>query len=216
MRPEWTPSFSERMLIRLARWITRKAVGSVSDAVVHEAVRSLGVIGWFRYTMTTAKIVGKLQREFGEAEAQFIISLSSLLLGCGYCTYGHALAGSLLWFRDKGAVHPLDPSVMSELIELSDAEIIQRVEALLDDAEHEALRRLARRIYRLALEKEQAGNHQDELLDACMWIWRWTTESTIVEGISIKPEDAQPLHPIGHDQTIRARYHAALAGRSTA
>ncbi|MEM9462436.1 MAG: hypothetical protein AAGF11_50270 [Myxococcota bacterium] len=215
MRVAWTPSLGERMLIRLGHWITLKTIGSVSDAVVYESVRTLGVAGWFRYMMTTAKVVGKLQREFGEAEAQFIISLSSLLIGCGYCTYGHALAGSLLWFRDKGAVHPLDPNAMSELIDLSDAEIIQRVEALLDDTQHETLRRLARRIYRLFLEQERDWNPQDELLEDCMWIWRWTTESTIVEGISIKPEDAQPLHPIAHDPTIRARYRAALVGRST-
>lgn len=209
MNAKWTPTLAERMFLSAYDVIGQLAVGYSSRVVNTELVRTMGLRGALHHLRTTMKVVGELQDAFGHHTAQYLVGLSSLFIGCGFCTYNHILAGALIWFRDEGSLHPLDPHFVSRLFELRDKEIDQELRATLTAPEHQRLLELTLRMHALYLEEVEPETDDDALLEACLWIWRWTTECSIVEGITFAPEDAHPLHAVGRDRKLRERYELA-------
>lgn len=208
MITDWKPNLVERMFLRTIDVLGKLSVGHSNPVVNAELVRTMGVRGSIQHMTATLKVTNKLQEAFGHSNAQYLIGLSSLFIGCGFCTYSHVLSGALLWFRDEGSLHPLDPHVVSELFAMRDKEIALRLESLLAAPEHQRLRQLVSRMHKLYLEEVDDTHEDDALLEACLWIWRWTTECSIVVGITFEPDDAHPIHAVGRDRKLRERFEA--------
>ena len=180
-------------------------------AVTNEYVRIMGLRGFFRYMKFVTRFIQRVEPVFGEANTQTLLGLASLMAGCGYCGYGHTLAGALLLFRDTETLHPVHPSSIEALFELKDHEIMARLDALLSAPGHEDLRRQLNRMYRIYLGELEPETEEDALLKELMDFWRWTIECTIVEGVSLSPADSTSPHPVGGDRRLRERYEAARA-----
>ncbi|MBK8260793.1 MAG: hypothetical protein IPK80_05580 [Nannocystis sp.] len=175
-----------------------------------EAIRSLGVRGYMRWSMTTGKVMKALATALGEAEAQFVIGFAGLWLGCGYCGAGHVHAGNLLVFRDRGALTPLSDAALRELYETPDEAAAAKIAALLSDPSYARLRGLLLRLYALR-GGARPDQPEDAALAAALSCWEWVTECTIVAGLEMPLEAVPPLTPLFKDKALRERYAAARA-----
>jgi len=209
VRAEWKPNLAERVVLRGLFLLARMAQGSEARLVATECVRVMGIRGTLRYTATALKVTKLLEGEFGGITAQFLIGLASLFIGCGFCTYGHVMAGAVLWFRERGELHPLDHYVARDLFEMTDAEIREKLERQLRQPEHQRLLLLVLRMHDLYLECAEGTWPEDPYLEACLWMWRWTTECSIVDGITRTPETSTPNHPVGRDRATLERFERA-------
>jgi len=178
--------------------------------VNEEAMRSLGVRGYLRWSTTTGKVMKALATALGEADAQFVIGFAGLWLGCGYCGAGHVHAGNLIVFRDRGVLSPLSDAALRELYETPDAEATGKIEALLVDPRDARLRGLLTRLYALKA-GARPDQPEDAALVAALSCWEWVTECTIVVGLEIPIESVPPLTPLYKDKALRERYAAARA-----
>ena len=192
-------------LYRVSLWM----YGGSSVPVLEEGFRTMGTRGYFRYLGVAFKIMTGLQERFGERDAQFLIGFSALWLGCAFCGFNHVMGGTLIHYRDHNALHPIDPHVMDELFEMRDREAIEHIQRLLRDDEFAQLREMAVRMYDIYRREREVETDDDRLLESCLWVWRWTTECSIVEGIDIRPEDAWPVHEVGRDKQLIARFREA-------
>jgi len=181
--------------------------------VVHE--ESMATLGWARFLKFLkdgTMMVTELTKRFGEADAQFSVSLAAMWNGCGVCSYGHSLAGSLLVFRDTGRLHPLCPEVIDELQDLRNDDAAARLDTLLAGEEHAQLRRIAAQMYALRMGRVLPRSVDDRVIEATSRMWDWYTECSIVVGMTLRPEDASCQgHPVGRDTELLARYGQARA-----
>lgn len=205
-------SLPQRMGAKLVHGLTKLIAGHSPAGLSEEWIGTMGVLGFLRFSMQATKTLGRLSREYGEANAQFIAGLSAAWNGCGFCGYGHVLTGALIYFREHDRVHPLHPEAIECMLDGTDEEAVAYLDALLDTEPHQRLRWVARRMYELKMGRAEPGDAEDELLLAAVWLWTWTVECTINLGMTIEPEDAVPyLHPIYKDGTLRVRYDRARA-----
>lgn len=203
-------TFLERFLSGFFRRAMVRMYGTyVAPGMVDEVFKTLGVRGFFRQVGTAGKLVKQLESTFGIYNTQSLIGLASMMLGCGFCGYGHTLAGALLTYRDKGILHPIHPGSLSEMYELTDLEIRERLLELLKGDAFGYLGELAVRMQDIQHHRVTPESKEDYLLEGCLWMWRWTTECTIIEGVHIQPDDSYAIHPINRDKELRARYDEA-------
>jgi len=202
-------------LQRALMWaLTRVAYamyGGTSVPVMEEGFRTLGTAGYFRFLKVAFKITTELQKEYGDYLAQYLIGIAAMWLGCSFCGYNHVMGGVLIYFQETGELHPLTPSSMSKLYDMRDEEAVARIEELLVDPRHDRLRGLIVRMYRLYKNEAQVETLDDRLMESCLWVWRWTTECSIVEGVDMEPEQAWPIHEVGRDEALIQRYKDAIA-----
>ncbi len=190
-----------------------RMIGISQHKLVGEQIRSYGVGGFVRYLQSMNALYTKLEARFGPTNSQLLIGLSALMAGCGYCGYGHTLAGALSEFKETGRLHPLHPGSITELYDLEDDEVAARLDALLVAPEHATLRLHVGRMYRIFLGEREPETGEDLLLLDLLETWRWTIECTIIEGVHIRPEDAWPMSPLGADERLLARYREARSRR---
>lgn len=204
-------NLGQRLVAKIITGLTRMSTGYSPSGLSEEWIGTMGVAGFFRFSVQGTKLIGRMSEEYGEADAQFLAGLSAALNGCGFCGYGHVITGALLHFREHGEVHPLYPRQIERMMDAEDDEAIAYLESRLDAEPFERLRGLARRMYELKMGAKPQGA-DDELLTAAVWLWTWTTECTIGWGLTIEPDQAQPYgHPIGKDTRLREAYQQALA-----
>ncbi len=204
-------SFSERLAFAVFRRVYKASTGFEHDAVVEEAIRFMGVRGFLRYIKFIDKFVKNTSAIFGGANTQTLIGLAALMAGCGYCGYGHTLTGALMEFKDSGQLHPIHPFSIVELFEHEDHEIVEKLDEMLSKPGYEDLRRYSKRMYEMFLGELEPEDEDDELLKSIIDFWAWTVECTIVEGVSITPENAKVMNELGRDRALRERYEQARA-----
>ncbi len=204
-------TLTERTLMWMLHRVSVAMYGGISIPVLQEGIKTLGLRGYVRFLKIAFKITIDLQKEYGDQVAQHLIGIAAMWLGCAFCGYNHVMSGTLIYFRDTGAVHPLTPEIMALLFDMRDEEGLAYVQALLADPRHERLRVLATRMYSLYMNTAKGETADDHLLLSCLSVWRWTTECTIVEGVEIEPEDAWPIHDVGRDKALIERYNRAVA-----
>lgn len=207
-------SLGERVALRVLDAISEAFLG-FRPPVNEEAMRTLGVGGYMRWSGATARVMKALAKHFGEAEAQYVIGFSGLWLGCGYCGAGHIHAGNLIVFRDRGVLTPLDDAALRELYDTADAEAMLRLEQLLADPAYARVLALVRRLYALRAGATPEGP-DDAHLVAALACWDWVTECTIVFGFDAAMEKIPPLTPLARDRKLLARYDAARGAKTGA
>ncbi|MCA9705250.1 MAG: hypothetical protein KDK70_05315 [Myxococcales bacterium] len=197
----------------LARLTTGYAPPSLSE----EWISTMGLARFLRFAVQGGRILGRLTAAYGEADAHYLASLAAAWNGCGFCGYGHALTGSLLWFRDHDRVHPLTVRQIERMMGLLDQESIVALESLLDAPPYRRLRRLSRRLFDLKMGHAAPEGAEDHLLMATVLLWTWSIECTITLGMTLDPEQAQPyMHRIYKDRRLRERYERARRAAETA
>ncbi|MCA9716573.1 MAG: hypothetical protein H6713_27570 [Myxococcales bacterium] len=205
-------SASERFTVGLILKLNTMVTGELHPAhTAEEFVRVMGVRGFFRYLGFLNKFNKMMHDAFGPANTQTLVGLAALMAGCGYCGYGHTLTGALMTFKANGQLHPVHPFSISQLFELEDHEVIEKLDELLAQPGYEDLRRQTSHMYAIFLGDLEPETEEDKLLKAILDFWRWTVECTIVEGINMTPENARIMNEIGRDKTLRTRYEAARA-----
>ena len=212
-------SLLERVFTRSLVAVMSRYIGPKNEhdkAVADEFVRTMGLRGFFRYMKFVGAFVSAVEPVFGAANTQTLIGLASLIGGCGYCGYGHTLAGALLRFKETDELHPVHPHSIAALFELEDHEVVEKLDEMLTKPGFEDLRRQTKRMYEIFLGELEPETEEDELLKGILDFWRWTVECTIIEGIHIVPENAKTFNSIGRDKALRKRYDAALAAEREA
>ncbi|MCA9661948.1 MAG: hypothetical protein KC486_26655 [Myxococcales bacterium] len=203
---------AERVALRLIDGMSKAFLGFVPP-VNEEAVRTLGVRGYFRWSTSTGKVMKTLADGLGEAESQLVIGFAGLWLGCGYCGAGHIHAGNLILFRDEGVLTPLSDEVIDELYETPDERAEGRLRELLSEPRYARILALVLRVYQLRAGAEPSGA-DDDYIALALTCWDWVTECTIVEGLEMRPATVPPLTPLAKNMALRERYAAARAAEA--
>ncbi len=205
-------SLSKRVVVSFILMMNRLATGEVHPPdTTEEFVRFMGIRGFFRYLGFLNKFNKLMDKSLGPINTQTLVGLAALIAGCGFCGYGHTLTGALMKFKENGDLHPIHPFSIDALFELEDHEVVEKLDELLSKPGYEDLRRQAKRMYEIFLGELEPETHEDELLHGIIDFWRWTVECTIVEGVSIEPENAKTFNSIGRDKALRRRYEEARA-----
>ncbi|MEM9455838.1 MAG: hypothetical protein AAGF11_16780 [Myxococcota bacterium] len=201
--------FSLRITARLINAAVRLVYG---DARLEVNEELLDTMGWRRYVRVirdTYALVGSMNARYGEADTQFLIGMSAMWNGCGFCSYGHVLTGALLVYRDRGVLHPLHAEVVAELMDMRTERALEALQEILCD--YPALYEQILRMYALRAGRFRPETTDDYLLDACHQVWTLYVECTIVLGLTMEPDEAFcPAHTIGRDKRLIARYRRAL------
>jgi len=86
---------------------------------------------WFAANMPTYE---KILKTWGPLRTHYLAVTVSAINGCGYCTYGHALAFELHYFDRTGKLFPLSEFEMRDLSALPEGEVLQCLIGALRDA----------------------------------------------------------------------------------
>lgn len=151
----------------------------------------------------------KILKNWGPVRTHLVSTVLSTLQGCAYCTYGHAYALQLHYFKQSNTLFPLDESAMIELHTLPEDEVFKRLrdaltEANLDD-EIELLNKIS-----VIREQVPAGkqSQEDEYLLHLVSMFSVLNYCGIKRQVT--PDEAHD--PINKDKPLRERYAVARAG----
>ena len=161
----------------------------------------------FRYTSRIFKVLGKMDKEFGEVATQFLAAMSATWNGCSYCSVGHLYAANLIYFKETGKLLPVSEASVPALRRLRDSDLRDTLNTLLDVPGLESLRHLVARHGELRFDGVVPENDRDRLMVACHASWDWLNECTIVFDQGHVP----PLNAIGRQKALLAAYHDARA-----
>lgn len=106
----------------------------------------------------------KTVKQVGGQRANFIASVISILNGCPYCTYGHALGFQFHYFNNHGKLFPIDEYEMMELNKQEKAEVIELLAMHLKTANLETEYGDLHRVNELMKDKDLAHSKDDEVI----------------------------------------------------
>ncbi len=148
----------------------------------------------------------KILKKWGAVRTHFVSTVFSTVQGCAYCTYGHAYAMQLHYFKQTGKLFPLDESELIELHGLPEENIVKRLGTALTEAglpdEVEILNKIS--TLREHLPTGQLSQDDDYLLHL-------KSMFSVLNSCGIKrqvaPDEAHD--PINRDEQLRERYAVA-------
>lgn len=150
----------------------------------------------------------KILKKWGPVRTHLVATVLSTLHGCEYCTYGHAYALQLQYFKHNNKLFPLDESELINLHTLPEVEVFNRISAALTEAGLESEMELLNRIGPLREQSPAAQQNQnDEYLLHLMSMFSVLNTCGIKR--QVVPDEAHD--PINKDKPIRERYAAARA-----
>jgi len=206
--PRPPASSPQRLAARLAnagsRWFEGYELG-----FMEELVRTYGLVGTNRWSLTMLGVRTDLVARYGLADAQVLMAFAAFWQGCTYCSRGHLLAGNLVRFRDDGTLFPLDTATLVALQAGDDDAILSVLRRRL--ADHADLLATLERQHALrdGVAQRSTCTDDDELLQATHAVWGWLSECSIM--VMDQPEVPPLCSEVAGDDDLLARYRAARA-----
>ena len=159
----------------------------------HGAAKALT---WFVRNMPRYE---KTVKDWGPIRTHLLVTEISVLNGCPYCTYGHAYALQLHYFKETGQLLPVDENEMVAWHTLSEAEAIGQFRSLIQSSkligEHQTLGRMLV----LRQDNEQPASKEDDQILHLVKMFSFLNQC----GISGKTRLDQAHDAINKDAALR-------------
>jgi len=198
---------SQRIAVNILEFIGSHLWGFKPNMMRHFVLEygSLKSVVWFVKHMPKYE---KILKKWGPVRTHLVSTVLSTLRGCKYCTYGHAYALQLQYFKQTNKLFPLDESALIELHALPEEDVFRRIAAALSEAGLDSEMELLDRIGPLRDKVSTAQQNQnDEYLLHLMSMF------SVLNACGIKrqvvPDEAHD--PINKDKPLRERYAVARA-----
>lgn len=194
----------QRLFIRVTRWLADQSIGYYID-FDEELVRQHGIIGFFKWSKSTAAATNALEQGFGSERMHLVAGFASFFNGCDYCAWGHLFALNLEYFKRTGQLYPIDEVEVLELMQRGDASVMEELERRLA-GEPDHLRLIKRQAVVRDAPPGMALNDEDKLLVKSVALFEWINECSIVVNAP-----APPMGRIARQKDLIARYREARA-----
>ncbi len=168
-------------------------------------VERLGPLGALRWMGANMPRYERILKEMGPIRCHLACVVASLLNGCAYCAYGHARPIQLYYFRERGALFPLDEHELIALSHLSDQELITRLEQALEAAGMREEIAMFRRLRALKFDGAAAETEEDRRLLHLLYMFDVLNSCGIERYVPW--DDAHD--PVYRDKALQERYAQA-------
>ena len=194
----------QRAFISLIRWLAGLSIGYYID-FDEELVRQHGILGFFKWSKSTAAATNALEQGFGPERMHLVAGFASFFNGCDYCAWGHLFALNLEYLKRTGQLYAIDETEVLELMQRGDSSVMEELE-----------RRLAHEPEHLRLIKRQAAlrnappgsplSAEDTLLLKSIALFEWINECSIVVNAP-----APPMGRMAKQKALIERYRQLRA-----
>ncbi len=205
-------SVGQRVFVWLWKRLTNAMVG-FPDRFAEDWVRTFGVREFLRWSKVTFEVLQLLEKRWGKAEAQMIISFAALWCGCRWCAVGHLYTGNLELFKATGELGPLDERRVAELQFQRDDEVLEVMLEAFSGPRWKEMNTLIHRQFLLRSGQAEEETTDDELLQMANYMWEWVNECSIM-SMDIDPLTIPPQSPIGKEPSVIERYRNARDKRA--
>lgn len=163
----------------------------------HGAVNS---IFWFVRNMPTYE---NTLKQWGPIRTHLLAAGISVLNGCPYCTYGHAYALQLHYFKKYGRLLPIDENEMVAWHRLAEADGVAHFRSLIQATDLAEEGPIFERMLVLRQGSEHAGSKDDRKVMHLISMFGYLNRCGINGGT--KPDQAHD--PISKERSLRDTYH---------
>jgi len=162
----------------------------------HGAAKALT---WFLLNMPRYE---RTVKDWGPVRTHLLVTEISVLNGCPYCTFGHAYALQLFYFKETGQVLPVDEQQIVAWHTLDEAAVIDQFKSLVQST---ALTEHQHRLDRMLLLRqgaEQPASKEDRQILHLLTMFSFLNQC----GISGKATPDQAHDPVNKDMALKAEY----------
>lgn len=165
----------------------------------------IGSVAWFARNMPPYE---KILKEWGPIRTHLVACITSTLTGCPYCTYGHAYALQLHYFKMTGDVMSSDEDDLKAWCALDDDSVIGNYRRLLEESNLPDEIPILDRVVELRNGDAAPTTTDDNRIDHLITMFRFLNGC----GIAADTATDQAHDPINKDQPLRDAYAARRAG----
>jgi len=200
-------TLSQRIAVKILESIGSHLWGFKPNMMRHFVLEygALKSVVWFVKHMPKYE---KILKKWGPVRTHLVSTALSTLKGCAYCTYGHAYALQLHYFKQTNKLFPLDESAMIELHALPEADVFKRLSEALTDANLEEEIEVLNKISEV---REQVPTGKQSLDDE--YLLHLVSMFSVLNYCGIKRQvvSDEAHDPINRDTQLRERYAVARA-----
>ncbi len=161
-------------------------------------------VSWFARNMPTYE---RILKEWGPIRTHLVACITSTLTGCPYCTYGHAYALQLHYFRINGDVMPYDERDLEAWCSLDDEIVVDNYRRLLEESELDGELPILDRVVELRNGEAASDTPDDKNIEHLLTMFKFLNGC----GIAADTETDQAHDPINKDRPLRDAYAARRA-----
>ena len=203
-------TFGKRTSVAILQGLTTMLWGH-PPLLLPEIVEHLGGAGALSWFLKNLPRYESLMKVWGPLRTHLLCIEASLVNGCSYCTYAHAYAFQLHYFKREGRLFPIDEHGMVALRESDDDALRARWQEALTEAGLDEEQKLFDRLWRIKFEGEPASDkvgagirhilNMFEMLNFC--------------GVIAQTPFDHAHDPINKDEALKKKYaEARLAAGS--
>jgi hypothetical protein len=199
----------QRLFVRFLDWSMTKQEGAPQPLSPY-LVKTLGIPGFFRWVKSITEGLQLLETRYGKSLPQLLLGFAGLMTGCQYCGVCHVYTYNLMVYRDKGALFPLDETLVPQLQAMRDDDLLAELHTRLgSNPSFEEEHRLLQRMFELKLGIAEGTTPEDAHLQLAISMWEWVNQCSIELSMELTPEEIPPWGPMGRDLELLNRYLAA-------
>ena len=196
-------------MINMSSWIAQSILEMIGNGLwgfkpnlmqhivnQHGAITS---ISWFAQYMPTYE---KILKQWGAMRTHLLATGISVLNGCPYCTYGHAYALQLHYFKATGDLLPVDENEIVAWHTNSEGDVIERFRHLIHSSELTSELPLLEQMLLLRNRGEGTVSEEDGKILHLLEMFSFLNQC----GINGKANSDQAHDPINKDKYLRNEY----------
>ncbi len=169
----------------------------MSDIVdQHGAVTS---VSWFARNMPGYE---RILKQWGPVRTHLVASITSAMTGCPYCTYGHAYALELHYFKERGELMSVDEREIESWCGQDEAAVVDQFRRLLVDSDLSDELGILDRVVELRLGQPATESVDDTNISHLLKMFEFLNSC----GITARTESDAAHDPINKDAELRDRY----------
>ena len=141
-------------------------------------------------------------KEWGPIRTHLIATQISVLNGCPYCTYGHAYALQLHYFKHTKGLLPVDEHGMVNWHRMDESEIIKRFREVVESSDLKSDLPFFDRLLTLRHEQDKATSDDDKKIVHLIEMFQFLNQC----GINGNTPSDQAHDPINKETELRQEY----------
>lgn len=202
-----TMTFSQGAAVRLLEFIGSHLWSFKPNMMRHFVLEygSVKAVVWFARNMPKYE---RILQNWGPVRTHLISTTLSTLQGCAYCTYGHAYALQLQYYKQTDRLFPLDEQTLFELHKVAEKDVFKQLSTALAEAglqsEIQWLEKLASLRSMSPRQQQTAATENPDINDLLHLLNMFAVLNYCGIKHQVVPDEAHD--PINRDTALRARY----------
>ena len=197
-------TLGKRTSVAILRGLTTMLWGH-PPLLLPEIVEHLGGAGALAWFVKNLPPYESLMKAWGPLRVHLLCTEASLVNGCSYCTYAHAYAFQLHYFKSEGRLFPLDEHGMVALREQDDGALRARWKDALTKGGLDHEHALFDRMWRMKFEGEPPGDEVGAGIRHILNIF----EMLNFCGVNAQTPFDHAHDPINKDAALKQKYAEA-------